>query len=167
MSDEIKVPHPPLRRTDRAMSNSDAWRFLEEATVGRLATVGPDGWPYITPLSYAMLDDVIVLHHVQDTGHLNRNLQHDNRICFEVDEEGAVISTGPTAANATVLYRSVIVYGTAKLLTEVDERRCALDALVQKYVKNLTGITLPEGIETGVAIYSIIPEHITGKERKP
>ncbi len=41
--------------TERAVID----RILERATIGRLATVGADGYPYITPVNYVYLDGAI------------------------------------------------------------------------------------------------------------
>ena len=43
---------PQLRRTDRLLSDGQVRDTLSRAYSGRLATVDPDGWPYIVPLLY-------------------------------------------------------------------------------------------------------------------
>lgn len=38
-----------LRRVDKRMTPEQADALLEEAFCGRIATVGPDGYPYVVP----------------------------------------------------------------------------------------------------------------------
>ena len=90
---------PPLRRADRAVSPGRAREILAGGFSGRLATVGGDGWPYVVPLLYVWMDERIYVHGSHARGHLRQNVEHEPRVCFEVDEPGEVFPTD--ASNAT------------------------------------------------------------------
>src|SRR4029450_10819674 len=53
-----------------------------------LATVGPDGWPYIVPLLYGWRSGEIWAHNTAVRGHLRINVDHEARVCFGVEEPG-------------------------------------------------------------------------------
>jgi nitroimidazol reductase NimA-like FMN-containing flavoprotein (pyridoxamine 5'-phosphate oxidase superfamily) len=43
---------PQVRRADKLTSDIGVRKMLSDGYAGRLASVGPDGWPYIVPLLY-------------------------------------------------------------------------------------------------------------------
>jgi len=53
---------PPVRRADKLMSDEDARLFLARGHCARVATIGADGAPYVTPLLYVCLDGEILMH---------------------------------------------------------------------------------------------------------
>src|SRR5262249_27996321 len=70
---------PEVRRTDKRMPEARVREMLEGAYAGRLATVGPDGWPYVVPLLYVWKDGEIWVHNTQARGHLRANVEHATR----------------------------------------------------------------------------------------
>jgi nitroimidazol reductase NimA-like FMN-containing flavoprotein (pyridoxamine 5'-phosphate oxidase superfamily) len=76
---------PEVRRKDRLMSAEDAWAFLAGGYSGRLATVGKDGFPYITPLLHVTSQPRIFVHSANTAGHLRTNVDFCPQVCFEVD----------------------------------------------------------------------------------
>ena len=60
-------------------------------------------------------------------------------------------------------YTSVVIQGTAALLTDLGEKERALMAIVQKYTPQLVEKGLPEARVRGTAVVKITIEHITGK----
>lgn len=68
-------------------------------------------------------------------------------------------------AEFTTYFRSVIVFGKARLLTDGEEKRAALLLLAAKYSPGEPG--LQAEIEKGfnrLVVVEITAEHITGKE---
>jgi nitroimidazol reductase NimA-like FMN-containing flavoprotein (pyridoxamine 5'-phosphate oxidase superfamily) len=90
----MDAPSAGIRRTDKVMPEAVAHEVLERGFCGRLATVGPDGWPYIVPLLYIVRDGEIWIHNAGVRGHLRVNVDHEARVCFEVDEPGEVFAYG-------------------------------------------------------------------------
>jgi pyridoxamine 5'-phosphate oxidase family protein len=60
--------------------------FLRSQRIGRFATVGPSGWPHVTPVMYA-IDDAGSLEFDVDGVKL-RNLQAEPRAAMVVDAMG-------------------------------------------------------------------------------
>jgi uncharacterized protein len=156
---------PPVRRQDKLMTDAQALEFLARGFCGRIASVGADGWPYCVPLLYVWADGEVLLHNPAAGGHLRANVEHDQRVCFEVDEPGEVFDYGRFECDTSVAYRSVIVFGTIRIIEDTRAKQQFFDALMAKYGKPDSGRPrhfYPRLDE--VTLYAIAPERITGKE---
>src|SRR5258706_8901305 len=129
----MDAPSAGIRRTDRVMPEAVAHEVLERGFCGRLATVGPDGWPYIVPLLYIVRDGEIWIHNAGVRGHLRVNVDHEARVCFEVDEPGEVFAYGRFECDTSVEYRSVVIFGRIRVVEERDAKVRFFDALMAKY----------------------------------
>lgn len=166
---EVRQVPSEMRRQDRAMPLDECARLLDRTPVGRIATTDASGAPYVVPMNFVHvpLDGTIFLH-CATSGQLLENLAVNSRVCFEVDEPGDVIATGGYACDTSQLYKSVICFGTARVIQDGPEKHQALDLFVQKYVDRLMPDREYEPemvtIDTTVAI-SISVEKMTGKQR--
>ena len=107
--------------------------LLRTCPIGRLGTVGPDGWPMVKPLNFVLLDGRLYFHSAL-AGEKIEHIKRDNRVCFEVDLPIAYVrGAQDNPCTAEYLYRSVIVKGHASLVKDEEERRSALSALMGKY----------------------------------
>ena len=163
------MPPGKMRRTDREMCQAESEELLARALVGRIGTVGPEGMPYVLPMSFAYdpARRTVFLHHAT-RGHLLENLAHSPSACFEVDEAGDIIATGPRACDTSQAYRSVICFGRARTITDESEKEGALRLLVRKYVDGLTPERDYDRHLTGVDTTTVIAlqvEVMTGKRR--
>jgi nitroimidazol reductase NimA-like FMN-containing flavoprotein (pyridoxamine 5'-phosphate oxidase superfamily) len=155
---------PQVRRQDKLMSQPRAVEMLAQGFCGRLATVGTDGWPYCVPLLYVWTGGEVWVHNVA-AGHLRANIEHDKRVCFEIDEPGEVFDYGRFECDSSVAYRSVVVFGTIRQIADAPSRRRFFDALMAKYGRPDSG--RPKGFYPRldeVAVYAIAVGRITGKE---
>ncbi len=115
--------------TDRGVISA----LLRTAPVGRLGTLGRDGYPRIKPLNFVYIDHAIYFHSARE-GEKIEDILRDNRVCFEVDLPIAYVKGSATdPCKASYLYQSVIIRGTAVLVSDEAERRKALAELMQKY----------------------------------
>ena len=156
---------PPVRRKDKLMTDEQALEFLARGFCGRIASVGADGWPYCVPLLYVWAEGEVLVHNPAARGHLRANVEHDQRVCFEVDEAGEVFDYGRFECDTSVAYRSVIVFGTIRIIEDAHAKQKFFDALMAKYGKPDSGRPrhfYPRLDE--VTLYAIQPERITGKE---
>src|SRR5450830_924030 len=118
-----KMPEGELRRKDRETSRTYVQDCLDRALVGRVGTVGPDGGPYVVPMNL-VFDPASkrVYLHCANTGHLLDNLAGNDRVCFEVDEPGELLATGPAGCDTSQAFQSVICFGRAHIVTGSTER---------------------------------------------
>jgi nitroimidazol reductase NimA-like FMN-containing flavoprotein (pyridoxamine 5'-phosphate oxidase superfamily) len=156
---------PQVRRMDKLMSEGATREMLSRAQSGRLATIGQDGWPYIVPLLYVCMDNEIWVHNTSARGHLRSSVDHEARVCFEVDEPGEVFAYGRFECDTSVEYRSVVAFGRIRIIDERKQKEAFFDALMKKYADGDLG--RPKGFYPRldeVAVYAIAIERMTGKE---
>jgi uncharacterized protein len=156
---------PPVRRKDKLMSDEQALEFLARGLCGRIASVGADGWPYCVPLLYVWTDGEVLVHNPAARGHFRANVEHNPRVCFEVDEAGEVFDYGRFECDTSVAYRSVVLFGTIRIVEDARAKQRFFDALMAKYGRPDAGRPkhfYPRLDE--VTLYAIAPERITGKE---
>jgi hypothetical protein len=111
-------------------------RIMALTTIGRLATIGADGYPYVTPVNFVFHEGNIYFH-CAPKGEKLDNLLRDGRVCFEVDMPLAYIGRefnpeGETC-NLHQFYHCVIIRGTATVVTDDVLKTAALNALVEKH----------------------------------
>lgn len=149
-----------MRRKEREIRDENSIRgILEQGLVCRLGLC--DGrFPYIVPMSYGARRGRLYLHGATEGTKIDL-LRKNNRVCFEVDVD-ARVARGDSACRWSMKYRSVIGYGTARILENDGEKRAGLDAIMAHYGG-------PEGPYDGQAlartcVIEIVIERVTGKE---
>ncbi len=122
-----------MRQLKKEMHDTAAIiELLNTCHVGRLATIGGDGYPMIKPLNFAYHGDRIFFHTAKE-GEKIEHIKQDNRVCFEVDLPIAYVKAKKQPCEAAYLYRSVIIRGRASLVEDAGEKLFALTCLMNKY----------------------------------
>ncbi len=156
---------PQVRRADKVMPEQRALEMLKNGFCGRLATIGENGYPYCVPLLYVWMDDEVYLHNARAAGHLRANVEHEARVCFEVDEAGEVFPYGRFECDSSLAYRSVILFGTIRVVEDVQTKQRFCEALMLKYGKREWD--RPKGYFPRIdqiSVYAINVERMTGKQ---
>ena len=156
---------PRLRRVDKQMPEGELRAFLEHGYCGRLATLGVDGWPYIVPLLYVLAGGEIWVHNSRAGGHLRANVDHEPRVCFEVDEPGEVFPYGRYECDTSVAYSSAVVFGRIRIAAERDRKQAFFEAFMAKYAGPRW--ERPKSVFPRleqVTVYAIAIERMTGKK---
>jgi nitroimidazol reductase NimA-like FMN-containing flavoprotein (pyridoxamine 5'-phosphate oxidase superfamily) len=135
--------------------------LLQEALVGCLATVGPDGSPYITPLNFVFYQGKIYFHCAFE-GRKMDNIRANPRVCFEVHEFVKIVQ-GQRACDFSTCYRSVLVFGRARSLLDGDVKIAALTALAEKYASGQAVEPPTPKRAKGTEVIEITIEEMTGK----
>ncbi len=159
-----------IRRADRAVED-DSWivAFLRAADYGVLATC-VDGQPFTVARNFVYDAERhrIYLHGARK-GRTYETVQNGARANFNVSEMGRLLPA-EEAAEMSVEYRGVVIFGRVSLVTDPDEARFALQTLVEKYFPHLrygedyTPITDRDLKRTAVLRLEI--ESWSGKEKK-
>ncbi len=134
--------------------------ILDEAQIGSLATVNPDGSPYVIPVNYVYHNGKIYFHCALKGKKLD-NIKHDPKVCFSVYILDRFVLT-KRADNTSVRYRSVVVNGKAKLVNDPIAKMEALVALTDKYNRNSDPPSFECVSRTGIVEIEI--EQVTGKK---
>lgn len=137
--------------------------LLNTCPVGRLGTIGNDGYPRIKPLNFVYLNGKIYFHSTKE-GEKIDDIIRDNRVIFEIDEPMGYVKSGINPCSAKYLYRSLMIRGKAAIVDDEGERLLALRSLMEKYQPERGyGEFLPEKLKI-TAVIRIDIEEITGKE---
>lgn len=149
-----------MRRKDKAMPEAEIRRILEKAEFGVLSTLGENGYPYPTPLSFVYYKEKLYFHSAAEGGKID-NIKNCGNVSFCI-----VDSTEVLADKFDMNYRSVIVFGMAQEVTDA-EKEDVLIALIEKYSNEFLhkGITYVKNAQHKTRVFSISPEHITGKQQ--
>ncbi|AFM24346.1 pyridoxamine 5'-phosphate oxidase family protein [Desulfomonile tiedjei] len=111
-------------------------RILASTNVGRLATNGADGYPYITPVNFVYHQEKIYFHCAKKGEKLD-NMARDPKVCFEVDIPLAYLDAGtdPDRRICKVhqLYHCVIIRGQSRIVPDGSLKVAALNDLVAKH----------------------------------
>lgn len=148
-----------MRRKRQSLSTEECVAILERMPNGTLTLYGDDGYPYAVPVSYVYADGKIYFHSAMQ-GHKVDAVRRNGNVSFCVVEQDDV-----KPAEFTTYFRSVIVFGKARILTDEDEKRNALCLLADKYSHGEAGMEaeIAKGFNK-LLMVEITVEHITGKE---
>jgi uncharacterized protein len=149
-----------MRRKKQLLPDEAAIQILKSRTAGVLAVTGDDDYPYAVPLSF-VYDDGRLFFHLAKEGHKVDGIARNDKVSFCVIDQDEVIQE-----TFTTHYRSVIVFGRARTLTEDSEKEHALACLVAKYSPDFLAQGQQE-IKRGLdkaCIVELRIEHMTGKE---
>jgi hypothetical protein len=137
--------------------------LLAGSHIGRLGTIGEDGFPMIKPLNFVYYRGRIYFHSAQD-GEKIEAIRRDSRVCFEADLPIAYVKSTGIPCKADYLYRSVIIRGRAHIVADREEQVLALKALMQKYQPEGGYGGFPEEKLALTAVVRIDIVEMTGKQ---
>jgi nitroimidazol reductase NimA-like FMN-containing flavoprotein (pyridoxamine 5'-phosphate oxidase superfamily) len=129
----VKSPRTKLRRLPKrgAHDRETIDAILDEAMVCHLGFVH-DGRPAVIPTLHARVGDEVLIHGSAASRAL-RALATGIEVCLTATLiDGLVLAR--SAFHHSVNYRSVVLYGTARPLTEPEELERALEAFTEKLV---------------------------------
>ena len=151
----------PMRRSRQQLSREECEEILCRAASGVLAVTGDGGWPYAVPLSYVWHEGALYFHCAR-TGHKLDAIRQDARVSFCVVAQDLIVPE-----EYTTYFRSVVVFGRAKVLEDPAQIRAAIEILAKKYHPTDAPSHRNDVIRresSAVTMVKITPEHITGKE---
>ncbi len=125
-------PETTVRYKERASYDRElVHAVLDEALVAHVGFVA-DGRPVVIPMLHARVGESLLLHGSPAT-RLLRLLKGSPEICVSVTlVDGLVLAR--SAFHHSANYRSVVVFGVPEAVTDLDERKQALDAFTDKLV---------------------------------
>ena len=137
--------------------------LLKSAAIGRIGCHS-EGVTYIVPVNYAYENSIIYIH---SAAGMKINIMRQNPdVCFQVDNI-------KNMAN----WQSVIAWGQFEEITDIDEKRCAMQKLVDRITNLMNletnhpshGITEREsdiGTRVELIVYKIMVTQKTGRYEK-
>jgi len=149
-----------VRRIDKEITDRSALEAIIEASfVCRLALSDGDQ-PYIVPLCFGYNDMTLFFHGAKEGRKIDL-IRKNSNVCFEFDLDAAAIED-EKACSWGVRYRRVIGFGRAFLLDDFEEKRKALDIIIDHY--SARRFQIPEKTINATAVIKVEIEKISGKQ---
>ena len=142
--------------------------FLSEEQTGRISSIDENGYPQIIPMNFVFINDSVYMHS-HTKGEKLDNIKRNLKVGFEVDRNLEFLPSyffDPNDASvADTLYISVVIKGEARIISDVEEKILALNALMKKYQPEGKYEPMNESMEVleAVAVIRIIPKEMNGK----
>lgn len=134
---------------------------LMRGTSGVLAVLEDDDYPYAVPLSYAYYGTHIYFHCAK-AGHKLDAINRNSKASFCVIDQDEVVPKEYTS-----YFRSVIVFGTIRIIENEQEKRKAIELLALHYAPEDTAEHRNAAINRewgALCMLEMTIEHITGKQ---
>ena len=149
-----------MRRKNQQLSAADSAAVLERGTAGVLAVHGEDGYPYAVPLSYVYTPGKLYFHSAL-AGHKIDALRKDAKASFCVIDQDRIVPE-----KFTTYFRSVIAFGTVRILETAAEKQQALMCLGLRYAPEDAAGCRQEIAKamSRTAVLEFVIKHTTGKE---
>lgn len=158
-----------MRRNDRAVTDeTEIAAHLGRAAIGFIAT-SLDRQPYLhSNLFWFDVSTRTIYFHTAFEGRTRHNIEANPQVCFGVAEIGRLLPAD-TALEFSTEYASVCAFGRARVVEADDEKRLALQGLLDKYFPDLRSgqdyrpMTTSEVDQT--AVFAIEIEAWSGKRK--
>lgn len=147
-----------LRRKDRQLSAQAANDLLAQGKVCHLALAAHDE-PYLVTLNYGYRDTTLYFH-CAGAGKKLELLRQNSRVCFTVVADTKLVPS-EKACDFTMKYRSVVGYGTARLVEGHEEKSRALDIIMAQYATE--EFEFPQSGITATTVFVVDIESMTAK----
>ena len=143
-------------------SREEMEQILREETIGYLGLV-MDSQPYVVPLNYAYVEGRILFHCAWE-GQKIDYLKANADVCFTVGRQSGQVRRHAEGDLCHIDSDSVICYGRARILQDLQERKSALDAFNQAYQPEAKEISLKSA--TNCCAVEIEIAEMTGRRER-
>jgi nitroimidazol reductase NimA-like FMN-containing flavoprotein (pyridoxamine 5'-phosphate oxidase superfamily) len=149
-----------MRRKEKEITEVSAFEaVITKSLVCRLA-LSDDNSPYIVPLCFGYKDKVLYFHSSQKGKKIDI-IKKNPKVCFEFDTDTQIVKA-EDACRWTMKYRSVIGFGKAQLLNETEEKRKALNIIMNQYSDGT--FHFDDAILKKTLVIKVEIESMTGKQ---
>lgn len=151
-----------MRQKEKEITNTkEIETIIQKAEVCRLG-LAVDNTPYIVPLFFGYENNCLYIHCAKEGRKLDM-IRQNNNVCFEMEGDTKITNRDKPACQWSSAYRSVIGYGRAFILENLEEKKQALDVIMRHY-SNRTSFDYKKKAVEEVAIIKIVVDHMSGKK---
>ena len=143
-------------------SRDEMEQFLREETIGYLG-LSKDGKPYVVPINYAYVDGRILFHCAMEGRKLDY-LKANPDVCFAVGRQTGEVRRHAEGDPCHPDSDSVICYGRARIVEDLEERKRLLDDFNRSYRPDADGISLNAASKCGAVEIRI--SEMTGRRER-
>ena len=147
------------RKEKEILDREEIESIIKKADVCRLG-LSDNNIPYIVPLNFGYKENCLYFHTAK-VGKKMDMIKTNNMVCFELDIDHEVVRA-ENPCDWNMKFQSVIGYGKAFVLTDAEEKRRALDVIIEHY----SGQTdeYAEKLVDRLAVIKVEIESMTGKK---
>ena len=147
-----------MRRLGQMLSKEECEEILANEPRGVLALLGDYDYPYALPMSHVYVDGKIYFHGAMN-GHKMDAIKKHDKVSYCVMDEGVENDDG-----WSYTFKSVIVFGRMRTLTDDDEKIEKLTHLGDKFFPtHEQTVNEIDKLLHRTAVFEITIEHINGK----
>lgn len=151
-----------MRRRDRQMPEEFAWEVVDKCEYAFLSVVTEEGMPYGIPLTIARRGNCVYFHSAIE-GRKVTALRKNPQVCLT-----CVGDTAIQQDRFTTLFESAVAFGTAREITDDEEKIEALRLICQRHTPNhmdMFGKEVAASLKR-TGIWCITVEEIKGKAKR-
>ena len=138
--------------------------ILIKASVGKIATINKNGYPYVVPVHFIYYGGKVYIHGLL-IGEKISNIKLNEKVCFETYYlKGYILDEKPCDVNTE--YESVVIMGTAALVKDYNLKEIVLNKIVEKYAPHFNGTKISDTKIEGTGVIELIIKELTGKYYK-
>ena len=150
-----------MRRKDKEIADKkEIESIIERANVCRIG-LSENNLPYVVPVNFGYKNNNLYFHSAP-MGKKIDILKKNNNICFEIDIDNALLISDDIC-NSSMKYRSVIGFGKAYFINDKEEKRDALNIIMNHYTSSEL-YDYNERLLKKIAIVKIEIDSMTGKK---
>jgi len=156
------------RNHSEVTDQKEIQRILSLTNIGRLATIGQDGYPYITPVNFVSHKGNIYFH-CAPKGEKLDNLTREPHVCFEVDVPLSYLDIdfdpNRPICHLHQFYHCVIIRGSASIVKDSAKKATVLNTLITKHenIEDFEQVTESMPGFKACQVIEIIPVSTTAK----
>lgn len=148
-----------MRRFKQQLSEAETMAIVKNAKTAILGVNGDGGYPYTVPINFVYDNNKIYFHGAK-AGHKLDAIKKDNKVSLCIVDKDDIVKE-----ELTTYFRSVIIFGTAKVLETDEEIFQAAEIFGLKYNEDKEAVDKEIKREwNALCCVEISIEHITGKE---
>ena len=143
MSEIAETDRTRLRREPErgVFDRAEVHAIIDAAVHCHLGFVGPDGQPFVIPTIHGRVGDELYVHG-SAASRMMRYLSGGAPVCCTITHVDGIVVARSTFWSS-MDYRSVVILGAARAVTDDAERRAALDAIIDRLLPGRVGEVRP------------------------
>ena len=147
-----------MRRKNRELPYEECIEILTNEPRGVLAVLGDYDYPYTVPMTHVFVDGKIYFHGAQ-TGHKNDAIKKHDKVSYCVMDKGVKAKD-----SWWYTFKSVVVFGKKRTLTDKDEKIEKLTYLGDKFFPtHEETVSEINRLLDKTEVFEITIDHISGK----
>ena len=150
-----------MRRKDKEIVDKEIMEsIVQKAIVCRIA-LSDNNMPYLIPVNFGYKDNVLYFHSATE-GKKIEILKKNNKVCIEVDINHKIIAHEKPCSFG-MRYNSVIGFGTASFIDDMEKKKDALGIIMDHYAPG-KNFEFRERMLNRIVVIQIKIDSMTGKK---